>query len=244
MFRCFGSNNGLQSAHGAWTRIRMYPAVFLGLLFCLEYSMKNTQNYYHPRGVCTWTTSVTRVIYEHLRHECCIISSHASVRNNKRSYISSGGMQTLYLTKLMTLFLCSFTALARYSGWKGMFSDDVLNNPSVKGWSQSSPIVSCVYFSSPAPSKALLSLDPDNLYLHCFSQLAAGYLKEKNIFRRNLPTGTIANDTFRFVCFPVHFNRALDVMNQAVTSPGGFLQPGAKENIAYLTSTERRCSNV
>lgn len=38
----------------------------------------------------------------------------------------------------------------------------------------------------------------------------------------------------------VHFNRALDMMNQAVTSPGGFLQPGAKENIAYLTSTERR----
>ena len=29
-------------------------------------------------------------------------------------------------------------------------------------------------------------------------------------------------------------------MNQAVTSPGGLLQPGAKENIAYLTSTERR----
>lgn len=57
-----------------------------------------------------------------------------------------------------------------YSGWKGMFSEDLLNNPSVK----------------------------------------------------------------------VHFNRALDIMNQAVTSPGGFLQPGAKENIAYLTSTERR----
>ncbi|KAJ7389838.1 hypothetical protein OS493_028807 [Desmophyllum pertusum] len=57
-----------------------------------------------------------------------------------------------------------------YSGWKGMFSEDLLNNPSVK----------------------------------------------------------------------VQFNRALDVMNQAVTSPGGLLQPGAKENIAYLTSTERR----
>lgn len=57
-----------------------------------------------------------------------------------------------------------------YSGWKGMFSEDLHNNPSIK----------------------------------------------------------------------VHFNRALDMMNQAVTSPGGFLQPGAKENIAYLTSTERR----
>lgn len=57
-----------------------------------------------------------------------------------------------------------------YSGWKGMFSEDLLNNSSIK----------------------------------------------------------------------VQFNRALDVMNQAVTSPGGLLQPGAKENIAYLTSTERR----
>ena len=33
------------------------------------------------------------------------------------------------------------------------------------------------------------------------------------------------------------FNRALALMNQAVS---GTLQPGAKENIAYLTSTERR----
>ncbi|RMX42264.1 hypothetical protein pdam_00009851 [Pocillopora damicornis] len=57
-----------------------------------------------------------------------------------------------------------------YSGWKGMFSEDLLNNPTIK----------------------------------------------------------------------VQFNRALDVMNQAVTSPGGVLQPGARENIAYLTSTERR----
>lgn len=57
-----------------------------------------------------------------------------------------------------------------YSGWKGMFSDDLLNHPTIK----------------------------------------------------------------------VQFNRALDVMNQAVTSPGGVLQPGARENIAYLTSTERR----
>ena len=43
-----------------------------------------------------------------------------------------------------------------------------------------------------------------------------------------------------FINFSVQFNRALDVMNQAVTSPGGVLQPGARENIAYLTSTERR----
>ncbi|XP_066910452.1 tuftelin-interacting protein 11-like [Clytia hemisphaerica] len=34
-----------------------------------------------------------------------------------------------------------------------------------------------------------------------------------------------------------HFNRALQLMNQAVT---GTVQPGARENVAYLTSTERR----
>ncbi|KAK3740880.1 hypothetical protein QZH41_003480 [Actinostola sp. cb2023] len=36
------------------------------------------------------------------------------------------------------------------------------------------------------------------------------------------------------------FNRALDIMNQAVSLPGEYLQPGAKEHIAYLTSIERR----
>lgn len=34
-----------------------------------------------------------------------------------------------------------------------------------------------------------------------------------------------------------HFNRGLTLMNQAVS---GTLQPGARENVAYLTSTERR----
>ncbi|EDO26897.1 predicted protein [Nematostella vectensis] len=42
------------------------------------------------------------------------------------------------------------------------------------------------------------------------------------------------------VTIKAQFNRALDLMNQAVASPGGYLQPGAKEHIAYLTSTERR----
>ena len=33
------------------------------------------------------------------------------------------------------------------------------------------------------------------------------------------------------------FSKALDIMNRAVT---GHYQPGARENVAYLTSTERR----
>ena len=37
--------------------------------------------------------------------------------------------------------------------------------------------------------------------------------------------------------FVEQFNRALTLMNQAVS---GTMQPGAKENVAYLTSTERR----
>ncbi|XP_008334939.1 tuftelin-interacting protein 11 [Cynoglossus semilaevis] len=37
------------------------------------------------------------------------------------------------------------------------------------------------------------------------------------------------------------FNEALDIMNRAVsTAMGGYMQPGARENIAYLTQTERR----
>ncbi|XP_046871877.1 tuftelin-interacting protein 11 [Hypomesus transpacificus] len=37
------------------------------------------------------------------------------------------------------------------------------------------------------------------------------------------------------------FNEALDIMNRAVsTGMGGYMQPGARENIAYLTQTERR----
>uniref|UniRef100_A0AAQ4R1K7 Tuftelin-interacting protein 11 n=1 Tax=Gasterosteus aculeatus aculeatus TaxID=481459 RepID=A0AAQ4R1K7_GASAC len=37
------------------------------------------------------------------------------------------------------------------------------------------------------------------------------------------------------------FNEALDIMNRAVSSGmGGYMQPGARENIAYLTQTERR----
>lgn len=43
------------------------------------------------------------------------------------------------------------------------------------------------------------------------------------------------------LCFPLllpgHFNRALDMMNHAVA---GTFQPGARENVAYFTSTERR----
>uniref|UniRef100_A0A8D0E6M9 Tuftelin-interacting protein 11 n=1 Tax=Salvator merianae TaxID=96440 RepID=A0A8D0E6M9_SALMN len=37
------------------------------------------------------------------------------------------------------------------------------------------------------------------------------------------------------------FNEALDIMNRAVSSSvGAYMQPGARENIAYLTHTERR----
>ena len=44
---------------------------------------------------------------------------------------------------------------------------------------------------------------------------------------------------FKFLSFIYleQFNRALDTMNRAVS---GHYQPGARENVAYLTSTERR----
>ena len=46
-------------------------------------------------------------------------------------------------------------------------------------------------------------------------------------------------DLFKFLSFIYleQFNRALDTMNRAVS---GHYQPGARENVAYLTSTERR----
>lgn len=40
--------------------------------------------------------------------------------------------------------------------------------------------------------------------------------------------------------FLAQFNRGLDIMNQAVSSPESLQQPGARENVAYLTNTERR----
>ncbi|XP_050394866.1 tuftelin-interacting protein 11 [Patella vulgata] len=40
-----------------------------------------------------------------------------------------------------------------------------------------------------------------------------------------------------YPCIKEHFNKALELMNQAVS---GHFQPGAKENMAYFTMTERR----
>ena len=42
------------------------------------------------------------------------------------------------------------------------------------------------------------------------------------------------------IVFIAQFNRGLDIMNQAVSSPASLHQPGARENVAYLTNTERR----
>ena len=40
-----------------------------------------------------------------------------------------------------------------------------------------------------------------------------------------------------YIAFPEEFNKALGIMNRAVS---GHFQPGARENVAYLTQTERR----
>jgi hypothetical protein len=37
-----------------------------------------------------------------------------------------------------------------------------------------------------------------------------------------------------------YLNQALDMMNRAV---GGTFQPGARENMAYFVSTEKRCGS-
>ena len=61
-----------------------------------------------------------------------------------------------------------------------------------------------------------------------YDEVTKWYIGWKSMFSEDL----LANATIK-----AQFNRALDIMNHAVT---GTLQPGARENIAYLTSTERR----
>ena len=61
-----------------------------------------------------------------------------------------------------------------------------------------------------------------------YDEVTKWYLGWKSLF----PDEYLSNATIK-----EHFNRALSLMNQAVS---GTLQPGAKENVAYLTSTERR----
>eukprot|EP00794_Sanderia_malayensis_P003562 gene3562-4067_t len=61
-----------------------------------------------------------------------------------------------------------------------------------------------------------------------YDEVTKWYLGWKSMLGEDL----LANPTVKEV-----LNRALSLMNQAVS---GTLQPGAKENVAYLTSTERR----
>ncbi|XP_065053922.1 tuftelin-interacting protein 11-like [Rhopilema esculentum] len=61
-----------------------------------------------------------------------------------------------------------------------------------------------------------------------YEEITKWYLGWKSMFSEDL----LSHSTIKEI-----FNRALTLMNQAVS---GTLQPGAKENIAYLTSTERR----
>lgn len=61
-----------------------------------------------------------------------------------------------------------------------------------------------------------------------YDEVTKWYLGWKSMFSEKF----LSNPTIK-----EHFNRALSLMNQAVS---GALQPGAKENVAYLTSTERR----
>jgi len=61
-----------------------------------------------------------------------------------------------------------------------------------------------------------------------YEEVTTWYLGWKSMFSDDILTNPSVKEIF---------NRALTIMNQAVS---GALQPGAKENIAYLTSTERR----
>ncbi|MBN3306862.1 TFP11 protein, partial [Amia calva] len=65
-----------------------------------------------------------------------------------------------------------------------------------------------------------------------YEEITRWYLGWKAVFSDALLAQPLVKDKF---------NEALDIMNRAVSSGiGGYLQPGARENIAYLTHTERR----
>ncbi|KAF6729605.1 Tuftelin-interacting protein 11 [Oryzias melastigma] len=65
-----------------------------------------------------------------------------------------------------------------------------------------------------------------------YEEITKWYLGWKGLFSDVLLTQPLIKEKF---------NEALDIMNRAVSSGmGGYMQPGARENIAYLTQTERR----
>uniref|UniRef100_A0A8C7ZGJ6 Tuftelin-interacting protein 11 n=1 Tax=Oryzias sinensis TaxID=183150 RepID=A0A8C7ZGJ6_9TELE len=65
-----------------------------------------------------------------------------------------------------------------------------------------------------------------------YEEITKWYLGWKGLFSDILLTQPLIKEKF---------NEALDIMNRAVSSGmGGYMQPGARENIAYLTQTERR----
>ncbi|XP_029915846.1 tuftelin-interacting protein 11 [Myripristis murdjan] len=65
-----------------------------------------------------------------------------------------------------------------------------------------------------------------------YEEITKWYLGWKTMFSDVLLAQSLIKDKF---------NEALDIMNRAVSSGmGGYMQPGARENIAYLTQTERR----
>lgn len=65
-----------------------------------------------------------------------------------------------------------------------------------------------------------------------YEEITKWYLGWKSLLPENLLSHPVVKDKL---------NEALDIMNRAVASGlGGYMQPGARENIAYLIQTERR----
>uniref|UniRef100_A0A8C1W3F4 Tuftelin-interacting protein 11 n=1 Tax=Cyprinus carpio TaxID=7962 RepID=A0A8C1W3F4_CYPCA len=65
-----------------------------------------------------------------------------------------------------------------------------------------------------------------------YEEITKWYLGWKSLLSENLLSHPLVKEKL---------NEALDIMNRAVASgQGGYMQPGARENIAYLVQTERR----
>lgn len=66
-------------------------------------------------------------------------------------------------------------------------------------------------------------------------------LCDTDVYRYTGWKGMLDADLLREPAVKHHLNQALDMMNRAVA---GTFQPGARENMAYLISTERRYNSI
>ncbi|KAG7244006.1 hypothetical protein INR49_006167 [Caranx melampygus] len=126
--------------------------------------------------------------------------------------------------------------------WKDVFTPELVINPHQQ---QMEPFHWVMDWEGMLSPSSLVSLLDKNFFTKwlqvlCswlsnspnYEEITKWYLGWKSMFSDVLLSQPLIKEKF---------NEALDIMNRAVsTGMGGYMQPGARENIAYLTQTERR----